>query len=387
MSTTLITSFELGAQGEFWTDQATYSTVHKRSGSYGAFFNGQSNIEQYIRLSGGTFLQYALSASFWLKIVALPTTGTVTLFALEDTVPTRFDRLQITSTGALVVTDGTNSATSTFTLSVDGQFHLIEFDCGWSSGSGRRVRVDGVEWASTAVGTSVKKEGIRFGVLDTSNGCQVAFDDMVIDNDTFANTGYPGSLNVTLLLPVSDNTPGSWVGGAGGTTNVYSGADSVPPAGVASASATDSSQIKNATTGGNQDGKFNCQTYAAAGITGNVVAVMPICNDSSSAATIAGALWIDSNPAQTAPGQTFDYGNASVAATFPSGWKTHVGPVSLNPSVTLGSSPVVAIRKTTNTANIAFADLLGVYVAWKPGTTYSLDLSAHLCEFNVQRLA
>lgn len=364
MARTWITGFELGGD-ECYQEQGTYQTTYARSGTYGLRFSLQAQNQQYARRAAGSFANVALSARFYIRLLALPST-TNTFFQLIDTTPTAFDRLRLDSSGYLIVTDGTNSASSNRALSVDGLWHRIEFDCGWNAGAGRRVFVDGSEWASTGLGAATVKTGIAFGWIDTNPG-DIVFDDLVLDDASFSTSGSPSDSQVSLLLPVSDSSIGTWTGGAGGTTSVFQGIDNIPPVGLANASGTNASQIKNANASANQDGKFSCQSYTTAGISGTVHSVMAVCNDGASANTIAGGVWLDSNPAQTAGGNSFDYGNAStVAGTFPTGWKSHVGPVSVEPSVTLGTSPVVAVRKTTATASVAHVDFLGVYVEWTP---------------------
>ncbi len=91
------------------------------------------------------------------------------------------------------------------------------------------------------------------------------------------------------------------------------------------------------------------QTYSSAGLpaTSKINAVMALVNDGAESikgSAKSGGVWIDQNPAETAGGNSFDYGDAS-DRRVPSGSSTDAGPVSVNPLVNVSGSPVLAARK------------------------------------------
>jgi hypothetical protein len=97
-----------------------------------------------------------------------------------------------------------------------------------------------------------------------------------------------------------------------------------------------------------------------------VTVAQAIVNTGSSSATdTAGGLKAVSNPADS--GETalaaFDNG---IAGTFPTNWLTTRGALVYDPTVALGTSPVVRIGKRTATTRVAMVDLLGLYVEYAP---------------------
>jgi hypothetical protein len=111
-----------------------------------------------------------------------------------------------------------------------------------------------------------------------------------------------------------------------------------------------------------------------------VTAVQPIVNDAQDITTGSpktGAVGLSATP--VIADQTFDFGlpnggsgstTAAAAATFPTGWGTHIGAVASNPAFTYISSgvrgtlghAVVYVKKTNTTNREVNADFLGVYV-------------------------
>src|SRR5262245_17483984 len=73
-------------------------------------------------------------------------------------------------------------------------------------------------------------------------------DDYALNDSTGASqNSWPGDGKVVALLPTADNARASlWTGGAGGTTSLFEAVNNAPPVGVASASATNTSQVEHA---------------------------------------------------------------------------------------------------------------------------------------------
>jgi hypothetical protein len=56
-----------------------------------------------------------------------------------------------------------------------------------------------------------------------------------------------------------------------------------------------------------------------------------------------------------------------VAGTYPSGWNRQINTMTESPSVTLGTSPVMSIRKGTGTTRVASCCLMAMYVSYYVG--------------------
>lgn len=384
MSRTVISGFEMNSGGELYlTSGVVIDTTSARSGSYGlhATVSSSNTLAVWQKIpSGGTALTAFRSCRFYMKVISAPSvsTGEMIICAPRDTGNVVKDRLCINNNLTLTVKDASdaNAVTSSNALSLN-TWYLIEFDVGWSSGSGRRVYVDGTIWASSAAtATSAWLEGTlglyQTGLVVTSG--ELYFDDVIWDDASFATSGLPGPGTVLLLTATAGNNANSWTDGGGGTGDIHGAIDNIPPVGVAAA--TNGTKIKNVATGSNLDYTATMQTYSDAGIPfdAKINAVMAICNDGEAVTTgtKAGAVYIASNPTQSAPTATndgsFDYGGDTTTAigTFPTGWATHYGVVAASPSVTLTTAPTVAVRKIGSTNREVAVDFLALYVDYTP---------------------
>lgn len=369
MALTLLCGFEDLSQTIAGTGGSFQSSV-KRSGTYAFRANPSSvpgvTVSFSHRSAGGTSALLFSSIAFALRIDSLPTSRSNLYLAGGNA-----DRLEINTDGTLRISSGGASIeTSTSALSADSAWHIITFDVGWSAGSGRRVYVDGVEWASSSATAATAQNSATVGLQSAFNiSADVYFDDCRCYD---SSTGGAVNLgNQILLLPTGDPADRlGWTNGGGGTTSIFEGVNNIPPVGVAAS--TDGTKIKHAATGTNRDYVATMQTYTDAGVPAGatVNAVMALCNDGEavSTGTKAGGIWIASNPAQTAGGSSFDFGNdtATVIGTFPTGWVTHYGPVTSAPSVTLGTAPTVTVRKNGSTSREVAVDFLGLYVDYTP---------------------
>jgi len=65
---------------------------------------------------------------------------------------------------------------------------------------------------------------------------------------------------------------------------------------------------------------------------------------SSSATTFAGALKVDSNPAQT-PEDSATFGTGAAVGAYGTGWRSHWGTAQVSPSVTLATRPIMLVGR------------------------------------------
>lgn len=383
MARSYMCGFELEHTGEAFLSTGAGVSIQSsvvRGGSFA--FRAQlsaaqtSLLEFRSRPAGGTLRSIFRSCRLFVQIATMPTVNTRIWDLFDEVGIAVKDRLLLNTDGTLTIQDsaGANGVTSTNALTVDGLWHRIEIDIGWSSGNGRRVFVDGVSWASSTTTAATGQTGSQIGAATSSNAtADIYFDDVLWDDDTFVNSGFPGDSKQLILNVTSDNNRGTWTAGAGGTTNIWLGVGAIPPRGLSAAAETDTSQIKNLTNTANQDAVFNASVYNSAGIKAQdkINAVMPIWNDAEEVATgtKTGNVWISANPAQSAaPSQgSFDFGDdGGACGTFPSGWATHCGLVTVNPSVTVTTTPTVTIRAVSATTRARDCDFLGIYVDYTP---------------------
>ncbi len=377
MAASLLCGFEMGHVNEANStgnvspnegNKGVVQSVTVRTGTFALKCTPTATIGatvEFQRRTAAGFDNIFQSCRFYMQVLALP--SSTELICSAGGVLS----LRLTSTGTLQLwSSSTIRATSTNALSVDGLWHRIEWDNGWSSGNGTRVFVDGVSWATNTTDVGITPQGA--GQLGcNTNGTILAFDDVVWDNSTLGGAR-ASDYEVILLKPVSDNARGTnWTAGAGGTTNLFDAVNNSPPVGVADASATNLSQIRNAAkdTTGNYDA--NCTSYTAAGIAAadTINSVMALCNDAQAVFGVAlgGAVVIVSNPSgQTETAFDFEDNGSTNSHTFPTGWTTHVGPVTASPTVTLGTQPVVRVGKRVSSKTAVDIDFMGIYVDYTP---------------------
>jgi len=277
-------------------------------------------------------------------------------------------QLNTAGTITLTVLVGT-PITSSLAFTADAKWHKIQVTIDKTASGTAKVYVDDVLWATANGDTSgTSSSWVCTSLLSTT--CDLYWDDILFDDTASAVLVPEGSC--IMLLPASGNNANSWTDGGGGTGDLHGSIDNIPPTGAATPA--NGSQIKNAAGTGNLDYTATMQTYAAGGfpIGATCNAVASVCNDAEevSTATKAGGIWIASNPAQAAGGQTFDFGNDSGGqGAFPTNWFTHLGVVTSNPVLDPVTAPTVTVRKTTASTRVVDVDFMGIYVDYvaRPG--------------------
>lgn len=242
--------------------------------------------------------------------------------------------------------------------------------------------------AAVDVNNSVTTMTLRVIEQSASSSTMYA-DDIAINDDTGADqNGYPGSGKVVLLKPVADSAIGTgWVAGAGGTTNLWDAVDAVQPAGVVLASATNTSQIKNAdATAGNLAYDAAVTDYNTAGILGKIKLTRGVfrLSGSSTTGTNDALGRVVSNPADAAD-TTFTAAFDVVAGTDPTGWGTWQTPVVYNPVVSRPTRPVVRIIKNAAISRTHMADLMGLMVEYDDADRDSLAVASRAHRYPLLR--
>lgn len=284
---------------------------------------------------------------------------------------------QLNAAGDLILLNGAGASTKTMSAAIGfAAWQRVELAI-WTHASEAakckvKVRVNGtVLYESEAfTGKAIIPEGSRFGWIEPAEAsASIYFDDIAVNDSTGATqTEWPGEGLVAHLLPASDKARTGFVaGGAPTTEKLFEALGSAPPLGVAQASSTHGSQIKDNTNNATDNYETNLQTYEAAGISGTVDLVQGVYMggySSTTSQTLAAS--IVSNP--TIAEVTLASGTTA-AATHPTGWKLLRSALVEAPSVTLGTAPVLRFRKGTATTNYSMYEYGALQVEWTPSTS------------------
>jgi hypothetical protein len=234
------------------------------------------------------------------------------------------------------------------------------------------LQLDGTSVATASVSLTESDTSVAIGWVTAPGASKVCYvDDIAVNDATGAtNTSWPGSGKVVLLKPISDNARVGWTNAAAGTTNLFNDVNNTPPVGVASPS-TQPAQIKRnaANTTDTYDANLTSYTTAglAAGDTLNAILLLSNQAYSFNAAASQGVQML-SNPVIS----EFTYNSPSTSAgTYPTNWAwgTKLTEYSglVSSSVTVGTSPVMRVRKnTSSSARIQFCDAMFAYVDYSP---------------------
>lgn len=307
----------------------------------------------------------------YIQVASRPATTARSI--LGSTVTASCINIRLNPSGTLAVFVGsTLQGTSTTALTDTTRWYRIE----WWNLAGTAVPILRIDGVNEVTGNPTNASGAEIcGCDDTvADAFTVYYDDYAIDNTT-----WPGAGSVVLSVPISDNARGGWTAGAGGTTNLWDAVNNTPPIGVAAASATNTSQIKNAVSSTTDNCDFNMQSYTTAGVpagsTINHVQAFCVHGEQVGTATKAGALLIVSNPVQSAEDVFTAYGgDLGAEGTYPTNWSLMSGGNQAAPSVTLGTSPVVRVGKRTATTRVTDICFVGLYIDYTPPAAASAPI-------------
>lgn len=239
------------------------------------------------------------------------------------------------------------------------------------------IFLDGTDLSLTATNTG--SSGINAiaylsaGWLTAPGANKVCYIDDVAWNDDqgASQNSYPGDEKIVLFLPISDNARDTlWTGGAGGTTSLFDAVNNTPPVGTASE--TNTTQIEHAGGAGGTTDRYdaNMTTYTTAGIaSGDTINVMQFFDVDGEDVTTGTKLLnfeVLSNPVMASPGNVTAGNDAGGLGTYPSFWSVHRSGMTYNPSVTVGTSPVMRVRRPETATRVASVCFMGIYVSYTP---------------------
>jgi hypothetical protein len=355
MAIRAIRGFEGGAIGvddiTFFSGTASYDTGTVRTGARSIRCNPASGVAGYM-----TFTNPARGFEhFALRIATLPSLARVICGQLNNG-----SNVKLNSDGTLEVFDGATSRGSSSALSTNTWYWI-----GWRSSAGTSVdllQVDGVTVVTGTVADSGNGQLIGFSGTEAS-AVDAYIDDYILDDAAFLAPS-----KVDIALPISDNTRTNVTGGAGGTTNLWDAVNNTPPAGVASASETNTTNIEFPASL-TESYIANLETYTTLGIASGdtVIATRGIIRHGEDIATGTknGTYVGTTNPTQT-DNTAFTFGNDGGAHGAETGlWVTLNGTIVASPSVTLGTSPTIQVDRASQT-RVGCIDFMGMLVAWTP---------------------
>jgi hypothetical protein len=360
----------------------TYDTAVKRSGaaSYKFSVSGAGATALY-NFAGAVGTRVWVTAWFYLPAATgLPAAG-VRVLGFSASSGGQFASAMIRADGKIRLQNQANAqvgSESVAAAQVD-TWHRLDLGLEIEAGSTDFVelRFDGVTVATSSVQalSDAAPTRLHFGFIENPGTEVIHFDDIILNDDTGSvNNTWPGDERVVALLPTADSARGAnWLGGADGTTNLWDALDNIPPVGVATASATNTSQIENAASTIVEEYDATMTTYTAAGVGGNdtVTAIYGVWEAGSSSTTgsdtIAGE--VESNPAIAEASSSVDF----VTGTYPTGWTRGQTAMAENPTVAKGTAPVMSVRKavaTTRVHQVCLMAMLVSYAVGPAGTRY-----------------
>lgn len=358
----------------------TLDTAVFRSGLSSFKFNaGASNLSIISAL--GTPALWVDGRSYFLRayvrVTAAPTTSTAFLY-LDVGV----------SVGAQLRTDGTvelliNGVAQAGTSAsiTDSNWHRIEIRgvaTATSTWTTVEVRVDGSS-VVTWTGSQVRNGALTWG-WNSGPGANkiINVDDLALNDSTGSvNNTWCGDGAVVCLVPTADSAVGTgWTNDAAGTTGLWDAENNTPPVGIADTTVGSGlHQIRNATANASVSYDATMATYTAAGVTAGST-VNAVQNWAATAAPVTtsakqGLVGNVSNPVITtvalaAAGTSGAFWAGATAGTYGAGWKWSPGTMTEQPSVTLGTAPVMRVTQVTSSTRIAMVCGMFIYVDYTP---------------------
>lgn len=335
-------------------------------------------------LTGALATDYYTRVYLYIDAAAL--SGILTILEVQTNAAATLCRVRLDTNLTLVATDSANTVLGTSAALSTGQWYIVEQHFKIGSGTTDdtyevRVYQDGQSvpspfYSSTTVSIgTVAPNFLLVGPATLSGTITMHWDDVAI-NDSAAGSGqtsWCGTGVVQHSYPTGDGTRVGWTAGAGGTTSLFDAVDNKPPVGVVTASATNTSQIKDGTSNTTDTMSFNMVDYTTLGIASQPVFVeaRAVVGNSTTTSTSV-AVQSTSNPAITEATQST---GTTAAGTYPTGWTAFSIGKAYAPSVTLGTQPVTRVRKNTASTDVAGCCSVFLVIETGVGATLTQSLS------------
>jgi len=364
---TYLTGFEgqaVGVDGIVTTTgTVAYSTAQKRTGAASLRINPATSANGYASFVSASFAGYV---NFGFYVATLPIGERIIYGSNSST----YINATINSAGRIYLYEGATNIGSSSTLLTTNTWYWI----GIRNIPGTSVVFLTINGKDEITGTATTASATGYlGCSDsTANGAiDFYYDDLIIDD-----TGFLEPSKVGLLLPISDNARSTlWTGGSGGTTNLYDAVNNTPPVGSATESNTTQIEHAGGAAGTTDLYAADMTTYTTAGVNAgdSVIALQGIVSWGEDISTGTKLLSYSgvSNPSWTGESSidvSTGHGSGAVT-TFSTGtdyWNERRSAIVTNPSVTLGTSPVMKVTRPETASRVASVCFMGMYVAWTP---------------------
>ncbi len=357
---------------------ATFSSTIKNNGAFSfACQSGAGNTNPFADIAFTGALGLADYGCTYLYLSNLP--GSTVQVATFRTASADAISARLTAGGKLQLWNETGTpaqigSDSALTLTTGVQYR-IELACLVDTGSidtaELRVATGGGVAVSVASGTSLAISDtalaqFRAGWNQAPGANLLCYVDDLAVNDS----GWIGPHGVVLLVPTADSAVGAnWQNGAAGTTNLFDAVNNLPPVGKLTASKTALTQIQH-TGGANNSYDATMTTYTAAGVPAGATINFVQCVDADGEDIATGtkllAFSIVSNPAVATSGNVTAGADAGACGTYPTLWTVHTGTLTLAPSVTLGTAPVMRVNRPETVSRLADVCFMGILVDFTP---------------------
>jgi hypothetical protein len=331
--------------------------------------------------------------AIYMRFSALPSATDSIVRLRQDT--TALASVRLTSAGKLQLFNDVASSQigsdSVQTIAINTWFRVVlafTYVSGGDDTVAFKLNDEIVASGTAALTASAASHNFQAGwITDPGLTSNMFLDDFTASDSSGSEwNSWPPEAKVVCLFATADSARATlWTGGAGGTTNLWDAVNNVPPAGTATE--TNTSQIEHAGGAAGSTDAYDATmtTYTAAGITDQheILALQPILNHGEDAASGNKLLSFEvlSNPA--APGaSSFNVAPTSGAlGTWSANWWTTWGSVAYQPSVTLGTAPVMRVVRPETAAGVASVDFMGIHVAYRdrppPGQNASTPNALH----------
>lgn len=360
MAVTFATGFEGGVQqvdtGASLTS-AVYSTTQARTGVWSMRCNASSGAPNYFSLPTAP----AGWLHFGLYVATLPSVDRV----IAGTINASTIHVKLTTAGALAVYINTTllDTTSTTPFATPG-WHWVGIRRS-TTVSVTHLQIDGFDALTGTTGGIAWPTTLGFNDTAASTA-DAYFDDVVMDDGGFLNPS-----KVDFAFPISDNTRTNVTAGAGGTTDLWDAVNNVPPAGVASASETNTTNIEFPASLAELY-TANLETYTTLGLVASdtLIATRGVFRHGEDIATgTKNGSYLGGLNGCLGETINFVFGNNAGAHAAESGanfWVTIFATINTTSlSVTLEDSPTMSIQRASE-ARVGCVDFMAMLVVWTP---------------------
>lgn len=320
----------------------------------------------YLKSTFGTALGVGFYVRAYIRFDDLPT-GRTCVFSLGNSGGNYSILASVNATGDVDMRYNGNSLVQGNTVAglITSNTNWYRFELYSNTNSGGAddsvaLYVDGVQIdlrTNVDAGVTLASDTFELGWRTAPGANKVLhFDDVAVNIDTaaaFNPNSFPGPGQVVMHLPVADISRVGWTGGAGGTTDLFNALDNIPPVGVALASATNTSQIKDLANNATDEIQVAVQSLNDLGVPLNAqIRYSQVYADVGPDPSTLDSYTVTPEVNPTGASRTADIFQADQAATWPSGWSGVHGTALVAPTIGHSVRPEISLTKATASGTV-----------------------------------